>query len=150
MEVIQNKFLFSLPFLFGTRFTHVLQRGPFDCVIASLAMYLGRTYEDVLVYSPPITGHGLTPDQANEIAMYFGVTLVLSTPGQPWDFSKAILIVPNGIGGLHALYCDGTLVYDPLGPVSTVDSLSKFNGQFYVLNEPHKSFWTEMKDWVFK
>jgi hypothetical protein len=98
--------------------TPIQQKFTADCAVACLAMFLGVEYEDVLRH---VSGHeltlvGLTNSREAYIARLFEVEIYFLDRTKIDRFKPAVLTVPslNSKTGLtHAVYWDGTRIYDP-------------------------------------
>lgn len=101
-----------------TKDDFVQQRMPADCAVATLAMFLGLTYEDIAKHCAgyELAIQGLSWSREEYI---FGL---FETPVAVYDRSlidwsqPAILSVPSlnePDGGTHSVYWDGTRAWDP-------------------------------------
>jgi hypothetical protein len=91
-----------------------------DCAIASLAMYLGYSYEDVLrvaanVDRPHRAKHGLFTDQIRVIAKELGTPLRYSRTID-WEEDYGILLLDE-----HAAVLRNGLIFDPDGLIWEFD-----------------------------
>jgi hypothetical protein len=98
--------------------TPIQQKFAADCAVACLAMFLGVEYEDVLrhVGGHELTLGGLTNYREAYIARLFQVEISFLDRIKIDRSKPAVLTVPslNSKTGLtHAVYWDGTRVYDP-------------------------------------
>ncbi len=92
--------------------TLVQQRNDSDCVIACLAMWTGRDYDEVAASVVRLNGG---------VCLWEAVTYLRSVGQQArrsiWWFHthRAILDLPsvNFVGGMHAVYWDGEQIFDP-------------------------------------
>lgn len=97
----------------------VQQRSDWDCVIACLAMWTGRSYEEVLAVASELDpklrfeGRGvdgvLKQDIMKRFNMYSAVMM------SAYSCLRGILSFPslNVPGGAHAVYYDGRYIHDP-------------------------------------
>ncbi len=90
------------------------QRTNTDCFLTSLSMFSDQSYEilrsKAWVSKIPYL-YGPTIKDGVDFAKGVGIKIKLKTFGRP--NKKAILVIPNSHGGLHAVYFDGTRVVDP-------------------------------------
>jgi hypothetical protein len=98
--------------------TLIQQKFAADCAVACLAMFLGVEYEDVLrhVGGHELTLGGLTNNREAYIARLFEVEISFLDRTKIDRSKPAVLTVPslNSKTGLtHAVYWDGTRIYDP-------------------------------------
>lgn len=96
----------------------VQQRMPADCTVAAIAMFLGKTYEDIAQHCAgyELVRHGLSWPREQHILRLFRVEVdVLDCSILNWK-RAAILTVPSlndGKGQTHAVYWDGRRAWDP-------------------------------------
>jgi hypothetical protein len=89
-----------------------------DCGIAALAMYLGKTYEDVLTVAAMVTKNktvhrsGVFATELVRIAQQMHMTLIQK---RTWDIENAfgVLFVDMNKGNRHAVLLKDGLIYDP-------------------------------------
>ena len=89
-----------------------------DCGIAALAMYLGKTYEDVLTVAAMVTKNkrvhrsGVFATELMRIAEQLNITLIQK---RRWDLETAfgVLFVDVHQGNRHAVLLKDGLIYDP-------------------------------------
>ena len=98
--------------------TLIQQKFTADCAVACLAMFLGVEYEDILrhVNGHELTLGGLTNYREAYIARLFEVEIFFLDRTRIDRSKAAVLTVPsvNSKTGLtHAVYWDGTRIYDP-------------------------------------
>jgi hypothetical protein len=93
----------------------IRQRYDIDCVIATIAMYTHKTYEDVIEVCErlKIRPLGLCGYDSIRILKEFGHELVQCFDF--YDFVPCIVSVPslNSRGKMHSVYWDGQRVWDP-------------------------------------
>jgi hypothetical protein len=110
----------------------IKQRSADDCGVAVLAMFLGCTYEAALALCKTSGGGEWSP----ETGLCYELLLdALRIAGQPsalvreFNAERPAIVVVNSInieGGLHGVYWDGRLVFDPsLG--ATLDGASMWD-----------------------
>jgi len=96
----------------------VQQRMSADCTVAALAMFLGRSYEDIARHcsGAELVQYGLPWARERHICELFKVDVeVVDRSLINWKHA-AILTVPSlndGKGQTHAVYWDGHRVWDP-------------------------------------
>ena len=96
----------------------VQQRMPADCVVAVLAMFLGRSYEDIARHcsGAELVQYGLPWPREQHICQLFKVKVeVVDISLLNWT-RAAILTVPSlndGKGQTHSIYWDGKRAWDP-------------------------------------
>lgn len=96
----------------------IQQRMPADCAIAALAMFLGKSYEDIARHcsGAELVQYGLPWPRERHICSLFKVDVeVVDVSLLNWK-RAAILTVPTlnePGGGTHAVYWDGRRAWDP-------------------------------------
>ena len=96
----------------------IQQRMPADCTVATLAMFLGKTYEDIARHcsGAELVQYGLPWHREHYICRLFKVEVeVVDISLMNWQ-RAAILTVPSlndGKGQTHSVYWDGKRVWDP-------------------------------------
>ena len=96
----------------------VQQRMLADCVVATLAMFLGRSYEDIARHcsGAELVQHGLPFPRGQHICELFKTKVeVVDISLLDWK-RAAILTVPSlndGKGQTHSVYWDGKRAWDP-------------------------------------
>lgn len=103
---------------------HVHQRGRFDCTVACMAMFLDRSYEDVVAMGEKLLP-GWNIDQAGSLSLIHAICERLGTPVVTSryfvDGAPQILCLMNGApdGFHHAVFWNGRELFDP-NPVCQV------------------------------
>ncbi|KKK84302.1 hypothetical protein LCGC14_2784740 [marine sediment metagenome] len=96
----------------------VQQRMPADCGVAALAMFLGRSYEDIARHcsGAELVQYGLAWSRERHICGLFKVKVeVVDSSLVDWR-RAAVLTVPSlndDKGQTHAVYWDGRRAWDP-------------------------------------
>lgn len=96
----------------------VQQRMPADCVVATLAMFLGRSYEDIARHcnGAELVSYGLPWVRERHICELFKIEVELVDISLLDWRRAAILTVPSlndGKGQIHSVYWDGRRAWDP-------------------------------------
>jgi hypothetical protein len=90
-------------------------------------MFLNKPYEELRLSHPNIANEiykgGANENRAIPIAKECGVILRKRYFGRPGK--KAILIIDNQVGGLHAVYFDGIRAIDPSCSIYTTEGYLK-------------------------
>jgi len=112
----------------------ILQRSTGDCALVALAMFLGRSYEDVLAVAgsldEQVHRHGLYIPQILKIAKRLGTPLCRR---KHWDLetSEGILDLASTINAdAHVVVLKAGLIFDTEGTV--------WSPEVYLLNEYYK------------
>lgn len=95
----------------------IQQRFNADCAVACLAMFLGVEYEEVAKHCTgwELVRDGMPNFRGKHLASLFKAAIVFLDPAMLDRARPAVLAVPslNEAGGTHALFWDGTRVFDP-------------------------------------
>lgn len=121
----------------------VLQRGDADCCIAALAMYLGRTYEDVLGVAaqlhPEVHKRGMWIREVKAVAIALGTPLRVR---RKWDMDTA-----SGIMSLDSTkYTEAHVVVLRAGLVFDTDGCVWDPDVFFVVNNYKAQTLLERRD----
>jgi hypothetical protein len=98
----------------------VRQRTPDDCMVCVLAMFAGRTYEEVVraaqqAHPAYVAGEVMTHALLRRVAHSWGLVL-LSSIYMDWRSPGIVGVVSRSDPASgHALYWDGTQLHDPAG-----------------------------------
>ena len=96
----------------------IQQRMPADCIVATLAMFLGRSYEDIARHcsGAELIQYGISFHREEHICGLFKINIeAIDVSLLDWK-RAAILTVPSlndGRGQTHSVYWDGKRVWDP-------------------------------------
>lgn len=96
----------------------VQQRMPADCAVATVAMFLGRSYEDIARHctGAELVQYGLSWAREEHVCGLFKTSVEVVDIGfLDWK-RAAILSVPSlneGKGQTHSIYWDGKRAWDP-------------------------------------
>jgi hypothetical protein len=102
-------------------YTHVPQRGNWDCVLASVAMWTKKTYEEVMGVFEKLGYSYRHLDSQQGCSSVESYKLLKKVGVEPFVIDEAFGSVPgmlslpslNRRGGAHAVFYDGRNIYDP-------------------------------------
>lgn len=90
----------------------IKQRFPFDCMVATLAMYLSKTWEDVYdeIGCP---NEGIMTSKAAEFLWTKGFDVIWREAQMPTKKAIVCVLSKNFPDAWHAIYYDGKQFFDP-------------------------------------
>lgn len=92
--------------------TLIQQRHSYDCTVAALAMFLGKTYEE----AEAILGHptaGMPLNETYRCLLELGEDVQYRQGVKPTKPAMVVVFSKNQPGKLHMIYFDGEKVWDP-------------------------------------
>jgi hypothetical protein len=90
----------------------IRQRYPYDCAVASSAMYLGITWEEVRSHFGDIT-EGIPTNKVCEFLWSQGQNVEFYRDQLPTKKALVIALSRNHEEGWHMMYFDGRKLFDP-------------------------------------